>query len=109
GPVAIAQLGLLPAVIADRDVGDEILRRIVEPVLAQGKPGATLLETVARYLDNDLRLELTAEQMFLHVNTVRYRLRRVAELTGASLRQVDDLVQVWWALRRRSMPRLESQ
>jgi hypothetical protein len=104
GPVAIDQLGLLPAVIADRDVGDEILRRIIEPVLAQGKPGATLLATVERYLDNDLRLELTSEQMFLHVNTVRYRLRRFEELTGTSLRHVDDLVQVWWALRRRSVP-----
>jgi hypothetical protein len=107
GPVGIAQLGLLPAVIADRDVGDEILRRIIDPVLAQGKPGSTLLETVARYLENDLRLELTAEQMFLHVNTVRYRLRRFEELTGTSLRHVDDLVQVWWALARRSLPRQE--
>jgi PucR C-terminal helix-turn-helix domain len=104
GPVGIDQLGLLPAVIADRDVGDEIVRRIIEPVLAHGKPGATLLATVERYLDNDLRLELTAEQMFLHVNTVRYRLRRFEELSGTSLRHVDDLVQVWWALRRRSIP-----
>jgi PucR C-terminal helix-turn-helix domain len=109
GPVAIDQLGLLPAVIADRDVGDEVLRRIIDPVLAQGKPGATLLDTVARYLENDLRLELTAEQMFLHVNTVRYRLRRFEELTGTSLRHVDDLVQVWWALRRRGLPRQEGQ
>ena len=103
GPVAIEQLGLLPAVIADRDVGDEILRRIIDPVIAQGKPAVTLLETVARYLENDLRLELTAEQMFLHVNTVRYRLRRFEELTGTNLRHIDDLVQVWWAFRRRSI------
>ena len=103
GPVAIDQLGLLPAVIADRDVGDEILRRIIDRVLAHGKPAATLLETVARYLENDLRLELTAEQMFLHVNTVRYRLRRFEELSGTNLRHVDDLVQVWWAFQRRSI------
>ena len=104
GPVGIDQLGLLPAVIADRDVGKQIMRRVVEPVLAQGKPGLTLLDTVARYVENDLRLELTAAQMFLHVNTVRYRLRRFEELTGTSLRHVDDLVQVWWALRRRALP-----
>jgi DNA-binding PucR family transcriptional regulator len=103
GPVEIDQLGLLPAVIADSDVGDEILRRIVDPVLAHGKTGMALLDTVARYLENDLRLELTAEQLFLHVNTVRYRLRRFEELTGTSLRHVDDLVQVWWALRRRAL------
>jgi hypothetical protein len=104
GPVSIDQLGLLPAVIADRDVGDEITQRIIQPVLDQGKPGITLIDTVTRYLENDLRLELTAAQMFLHVNTVRYRLRRFEELTGTSLRHVDDLVQVWWALRRRALP-----
>jgi hypothetical protein len=100
GPVSIAQLGLWPAVIADRDVGDELLRRIVEPVLAHGRTGEAVLETVVRYLANDLRLEVTAEEMFLHVNTVRYRLRRFEELSGMSLRQVDDLVQVWWAIQR---------
>jgi hypothetical protein len=105
GHVGIEQLGLLPAVIADRDVGDEIERRIIAPVLAQGKPGTTLLETVKRYMDNDLRLELTAEQMYLHVNTVRYRLRRFEELTGTSLRHVDDLVQIWWAFERHGLPR----
>jgi hypothetical protein len=108
GPVDIEQLGLLPAVLADCDVGEQILRRIVDPVLAQGKQGITLLDTVERYVDNDLRLELTAEQMFVHVNTVRYRLGRFAELTGTSLRHVDDLVQVWWALRRRRLPRHET-
>lgn len=107
GAVGIDELGLLPAVLADRDVGDEILRRIIEPVLAHGKPGVTLLDTVARYLENDLRLELTADQMFLHVNTVRYRLRRFEELTTTNLRHVDDLVQVWWALRRRAVRRTE--
>jgi hypothetical protein len=108
GAVALEQLGLLPAVIADRDVGEELARRIVAPIFAQGKPGATLLDTVARYLENDLKLELTAEQMFLNVNTVRYRLRRFEELTGTSLRRVEDLVQIWWALRRARLPRQES-
>jgi PucR C-terminal helix-turn-helix domain len=107
GPVGLDRLGLLPAVIGDRDVGDEIMRRIVAPVLAQGKPGITLIDTVARYLENDLRLELTAAQMFLHVNTVRYRLRRFEELTDTNLRHVDDLVQVWWALQRRALPGYE--
>jgi hypothetical protein len=100
GPVGMGDLGLWPAVIADRDVGDELLRRVIDPVLAQGRTGEAVLETVVRYLANDLRLEVTAEEMFLHVNTVRYRLRRFEELSDMSLRRVDDLVQVWWAVQR---------
>jgi DNA-binding PucR family transcriptional regulator len=34
---------------------------------------------------------------------VRYRLRRFEELSGMSLRQVDDLVQIWWAIQRRRL------
>jgi hypothetical protein len=103
GPVGMESLGLVPAVIADRDVGDELLRRIVDPVLAHGRTGEALVETVVRYLHNDLRLEFTADELFLHVNTVRYRLRRFEELSGMNLRRVDDLVQVWWAIRRRGL------
>jgi hypothetical protein len=105
GPVAMESLGLWPAIIADRDVGDELLRRIIDPVLAQGRTGEAVLETVVRYLDNDLRLEVTAAEMFLHVNTVRYRLRRFEGLSGMGLRHVDDLVQVWWAIQRHRLGR----
>jgi hypothetical protein len=98
GLVDVDQLGLWPAIIADRDVGDALVRRLIEPVLEHGATGQGVLETVTRYLDNDLRLEITAKEMYLHVNTVRYRLRRFEELTGMSLRHIDDLVQVWWAI-----------
>jgi DNA-binding PucR family transcriptional regulator len=87
-------------VIADADVGDELLRRVIDPVLEQGTTGEAVLETVMRYLENDLRLEVTAQEMYLHVNTVRYRLRRFEELAAMSLRHVDDLVQIWWAIQR---------
>ena len=97
------QLGLWPAVIADGDVGDELVRRIIDPVLAQGATGEAILETVMRYLQNDLRLEVTAQEMYLHVNTVRYRLRRFEDLVDIALRHLDDLVQVWWAIQRHSL------
>ena len=100
GLVGIDSLGLAPAVISDGDIGDALVARIVEPIVAQGRTGVALLETVTRYLENDLRLEVTAAELFLHVNTVRYRLRRFEDLTGTSLRSVDDLVEIWWALRR---------
>jgi DNA-binding PucR family transcriptional regulator len=58
-----------------------------------------------RYLENDLRLEVTAAELFLHVNTVRYRLRRFEELTGTSMRSVHDLVEIWWAVERARLTR----
>jgi hypothetical protein len=48
--------------------------------LADGPPA--LLETAATYLDLGRSLEGTARALFVHPNTVRYRLRRVADITG---------------------------
>jgi DNA-binding PucR family transcriptional regulator len=41
-----------------------------------------LLDTVSAYLDSGGSIEATARAMFIHANTVRYRLKRVADLTG---------------------------
>jgi len=41
-----------------------------------------LLATLWSYLDNGRSLEATARELFVHPNTVRYRLKRVTELIG---------------------------
>jgi DNA-binding PucR family transcriptional regulator len=41
-----------------------------------------VLETVAAYLDAGRSVEAAARKLFVHPNTVRYRLRRARELTG---------------------------
>jgi hypothetical protein len=41
-----------------------------------------LLDTVSSYLDSGGSIEATARAMFIHANTVRYRLKRVADITG---------------------------
>ncbi len=43
-----------------------------------------LLDTVSAYLDSGGSIEATARAMFIHANTVRYRLKRVGDLTGYS-------------------------
>ena len=44
--------------------------------------GTALLETVSAYLEQAGSLEGAARLLFVHPNTVRYRLRRVTDLTG---------------------------
>ena len=41
-----------------------------------------LLETVTAFLASGGALESTARALFVHANTVRYRLRRVGEICG---------------------------
>lgn len=58
-------------------------RRLVETVIAPLEAaGGELLRTLAAYLEGGAVLEACARELFVHPNTVRYRLRRVSELTG---------------------------
>ena len=58
-------------------------RRLVETVVAPLEAaGGELLRTLAVYLEGGGALEACARALFVHPNTVRYRLRRVSELTG---------------------------
>ncbi len=45
----------------------------------------TLRETASAYLESGGALESTARALFVHANTVRYRLGRIAEVTGYDL------------------------
>jgi DNA-binding PucR family transcriptional regulator len=60
-------------------------RQLVTDVFAPlRESGSSILETVSTFLDHGSSIERTARAMFVHANTVRYRLRRAAEVTGLS-------------------------
>ena len=64
--------------------GDPLARaRLVHDVYRPlQSTGTALVETVSAFLEQTSSLEGTARALFVHPNTVRYRLRRVAEVTG---------------------------
>jgi hypothetical protein len=99
GAYDLAALGLLPAVLADSEIGDELIARYIVP-LGIGDSADAIRNTVERYLTTDMRADLTAQAMHLHTNTVRYRLRRYEELTGANLHNPNHLLETWWAIQR---------
>jgi sugar diacid utilization regulator len=72
---------LLPerALDGDGEAREMLIREVYEPLLGGGSP---LLDTLTTYLEQGCSLEATARLLFVHPNTVRYRLRRVTELTG---------------------------
>ena len=44
--------------------------------------GPVLVDTLGAFLDSGGALEATARTLFVHANTVRYRLRRIADVCG---------------------------
>ena len=62
-------------------------------VLSENGNGA-LLETLRTYLDCDLDVRRAAASLYVHPNTVRYRLRRISELTGLDTQSFSGMVEL---------------
>ncbi|WP_083966933.1 PucR family transcriptional regulator [Demequina globuliformis] len=72
---------LLPerVLVGDTAARERLVSIAYDPIV---QAGGSLSETVATYLDCGRSLETAARTMFVHPNTVRYRLKKVAEMTG---------------------------
>jgi hypothetical protein len=72
---------LLPerALAGDALARATLVHRIYRPLQAHS---TELLTTLWSYLDNGRSLEATARELFVHPNTVRYRLKRVSDVIG---------------------------
>jgi DNA-binding PucR family transcriptional regulator len=72
------------------------LRRFVEEDVARG---GDLLATLQEYAACDLNAKTVAERLHMHVNTVYYRLGRVAERTNLDVRRFADVMELVIAIR----------
>ena len=80
-PVAADALLAERALDGDRLARAALLEQVAVPLRSAG---GGVLETVRAVLSSGGNLEASARAIFVHPNTVRYRLRRAAELTGLS-------------------------
>lgn len=81
-PRPVSTWDLLPerALAADPQARAELVESIYAPLAAEGH----LLATAEAFLERTGTLEGTARELFVHPNTVRYRLGRIADVTGFS-------------------------
>jgi hypothetical protein len=72
---------LLPerALSGDGHARRQLVVAVYNPLV---EAGSATLDTVSAFLDHGGSIEATARAVFVHANTVRYRLRRAADMTG---------------------------
>ncbi|MEV4576926.1 helix-turn-helix domain-containing protein [Nonomuraea jabiensis] len=76
-PVHAEDLLAERALDGDDDARQQLIENVYLPLA-----GTPLLDTLATYLEQGTSLEATARLLFVHPNTVRYRLKKITELTG---------------------------
>jgi PucR-like helix-turn-helix protein/diguanylate cyclase with GGDEF domain len=88
---------LLPerALDGDEEAVRVLITEVYEPLLAGG---TALLDTLTAYLEQGSSLEATSRMLFVHPNTVRYRLKRVTELTSYTASDGRDGFTLWVAV-----------
>ena len=85
-----------------RSVLRSFRERMLGPLLAYDqRHKAELVPTLREFLACSGSWNACATRMYVHVNTVRYRIRRIEELTGRDLSALDDQVDFFLALRTR--------
>ena len=104
-PRPVAAEDLLPERALDGD--SSARKQLVSNVFrALTEADPVLLDTLAAYLERVGSLEGTARELFVHPNTVRYRLRRITDVTGLVPTDPRDA----WSLRLAlSMGRLDAR
>ena len=87
---------------------DDALRLFCDSILApiedgEGAYGGELMRSLEAFIECNGQWERAARQLYCHRHTLRYRIRRVEELTGRSLDSARDRIDFWLALRGREL------
>jgi len=112
--------GAAPEVASHRDLGafqlllslqdDDALasycRTVLGPVeQGEGDYGDELLRSLDAFIEHNGHWEKAANALYCHRHTLRYRIRRVEQLTGRDFSNARDRIEFWLALRGRELTR----
>jgi Purine catabolism regulatory protein-like family/PucR C-terminal helix-turn-helix domain len=107
-----------PEVASWRDLGaftlllsiqdDEALKLYCDSVLGpieagDAEYGGELLRSLEAFIEQNGQWERAAREVYCHRHTLRYRMRKVEEMTGRDLSRAHDRIEFWLALRAREL------
>jgi purine catabolism regulator len=92
--------------LQDDDALISYCRGVLGPVeQGEGEYGDELLRSLDVFIEHNGHWEKAANALYCHRHTLRYRIRRVEQLTGRDFSQARDRIEFWLALRGRELAR----
>jgi len=103
-----ADLGAFQLLLSLQD--DEALasycRSVLDPIEhGEGEYGEELVRSLDVFIEHNGHWEKAAAALFCHRHTLRYRIRRIEQLTGRDFSNARDRIEFWLALRGRELAR----
>ena len=104
----IEDLGAFQLLLSLQD--DEALSSYCRSVLGpieqgEGDYGDELLRSLDVFIEHNGHWEKAASALYCHRHTLRYRIRRIEQLTGRDFSNARDRIEFWLALRGRELAR----
>ncbi|HEY2160641.1 MAG TPA: helix-turn-helix domain-containing protein, partial [Solirubrobacteraceae bacterium] len=106
GVATYKDLGSFQLLLSLQD--EEALRLFCDSVLdpieaSEGGYGGELMRSLEAFIEENGQWERAARRLYCHRHTLRYRIKRVEELTGRDLHSARDRIEFWLALRGREL------
>jgi purine catabolism regulator len=90
--------------LQDSDALRLFCESLLGPIEAdEGHYGGELVRSLEAFIECNGQWEAAARRLFCHRHTLRYRMRKVEELTGRDLSTARDRIEFWLALRGRDL------
>ncbi len=103
-----ADLGAFQLLLSlqDDDALGSYCRSVLGPIeQGEGEYGEELVRSLDVFIEHNGHWEKAAAALYCHRHTLRYRIRRVEQLTGRDFSSARDRIEFWLALRGRELAR----
>jgi PucR family transcriptional regulator, purine catabolism regulatory protein len=92
--------------LQDDDALSSYCRSVLDPIeQGGGEYGDELVRSLDVFIEHNGHWEKAANALFCHRHTLRYRIRRIEQLTGRDFSNARDRIEFWLALRGRELAR----
>ena len=92
--------------LQDDEALSSYCRSVLDPIeRGEGEYGDELVRSLDVFIEHNGHWEKAANALFCHRHTLRYRIRRIEQLTGRDFSRARDRIEFWLALRGRELAR----
>jgi PucR family transcriptional regulator, purine catabolism regulatory protein len=92
--------------LQDDDALSSYCRSVLGPIeQGEGEYGDELVRSLDVFIEHNGHWEKAASALYCHRHTLRYRIRRIEQLTGRDFSNARDRIEFWLALRGRELAR----
>ncbi|MDD3225893.1 MAG: PucR family transcriptional regulator ligand-binding domain-containing protein [Clostridium sp.] len=84
--------------IKNKDILKNYYLDVLGPITGNDNKDSSLIQILETYLNENCNITVTAEKLFLHRNTLKYRIKKIEELLNYDLHNFNDCTKIKVAL-----------